>query len=224
MGLVEEGFEVIENILPQTLIESALSEFENKSGEVSSRGIRNAEIKFSFVQEVCNSRQVQSLVSYCLPGNAKLVRAIIFDKTPESNWLVTWHQDKTVAVSEKRSMPGWGPWSVKDGIDHVQPPIEVLESMITLRIHLDDAMKDNGCLKVVPNSEKLGIIEQSQIENIVTTSEVVFCEVGAGDAVLMRPHLLHASSKSVAGKHRRVLHLEYSNYQLASGLSWASNI
>jgi hypothetical protein len=67
------------------------------------------------------------------------VRAIYFDKSSDANWLVPWHQDLTLALRERLESPGFGPWSVKDGIPHVQPPVELLERMLTVRIHFDDA-------------------------------------------------------------------------------------
>lgn len=69
---------------------------------------------------------------------ARPVRAILFDKTPVTNWGLAWHQDRTIAVSTRHEMPGYGPWSLKAGLQHVEPPFDVIESMLTLRIHLDD--------------------------------------------------------------------------------------
>jgi hypothetical protein len=43
-------------------------------------------------------------------------RATLFDKSPTANWLVVWHQDTALPVQERREAPGWGPWSVKDGV------------------------------------------------------------------------------------------------------------
>jgi hypothetical protein len=48
----------------------------------------------------------------------------------------------------------------------------------------------------------------------------VSCAVEAGDALLMRPLLLHASSRSTRATHRRVLHLEYAWFPLPDGLAW----
>ena len=68
---------------------------------------------------------------------AQPVRAVLFDKTPAANWSVAWHQDRTIPVVERIEVDGFGPWSRKDGILHVAPPVGVLERMITLRIHID---------------------------------------------------------------------------------------
>ena len=65
------------------------------------------------------------LVRPYLPGEPVPVRGIYFDKRPGTNWLVAWHQDLTLALKERSEVPGWGPWSVKDGVPHVQPPVDV---------------------------------------------------------------------------------------------------
>ena len=92
--------------------------------------------------------------------------------------------------------------------------------MVTFRLHLDDANEDNGCLKVTPKSHESGILAHAQIEELVNTRKPYNCEAETGDLLIMRHHLLHASSKSLNPDHRRVVHLEYSNYQLPKGLSW----
>lgn len=135
--------------------------------------------------------------------------------------MVSWHQDKTVVLTEKKEIEGWGPWSIKDNAHHVQPPLEVLNHMITFRLHLDEADKNNGCLKVIPKSHEMGILNQVEIKEIVNNNAQYFCEADAGDLIMMKPHLLHSSSKSVSPSHRRVVHIEYSNYPLPENLFWA---
>jgi hypothetical protein len=65
------------------------------------------------------------------------VRAVLFDKTGDVNWSLGWHQDRTIVVRERRETAGFGPWTVKQGLQHVAPPFEILKAMATLRIHLD---------------------------------------------------------------------------------------
>lgn len=43
-----------------------------------------------------------------LGSQPEIVRVIFFDKTPDKNWLVTWHQDKTILVNSKSDIAGWG--------------------------------------------------------------------------------------------------------------------
>jgi ectoine hydroxylase-related dioxygenase (phytanoyl-CoA dioxygenase family) len=148
------------------------------------------------------------------------VRAIYFDKSPAANWSVPWHQDLTVAVRARVDLPGFGPWSTKDGIPHVQPPIDLLERMLTLRIHLDDADRSNGALRVLPGSHRLGRLTADAIEALRIEYPEVLCTAAAGDALLMRPLLLHASRRSTSVRNRRVLHIEYAGFALPSGLRW----
>jgi len=184
-------------------------------------GIRNAEKKFHRVGEMAKSSLFIDLAASILHAQPKIVRVIYFDKTPSQNWLVTWHQDKTVAVTRKVDIPGWGPWSVKDGTHHVQPPVEVLNHMLTLRLHLDHADINNGCLRVIPGSHRLGVLSPSQIAEQIASAPACNCEVNQGDLVVMKPLILHASSKAVTPKHRRVIHIEYCGFDLPSGLAWA---
>ena len=68
---------------------------------------------------------VRAIVDQVLGVDAFVVRATLFDKTELSNWKVPWHQDVTIAVQKRHEVPGYGPWSVKSGVTHVQPPSEV---------------------------------------------------------------------------------------------------
>jgi len=103
----------------------------------------------------------------------------------------------------------------------VQPPVSVLNQMITFRVHLDPASSENGCLRVIPCSHENGILKQKEIDELVKNTESVLCEVKAGDAVVMRPHILHSSSKSIVPEHRRVVHVEFSSYELPNEVNWA---
>jgi ectoine hydroxylase-related dioxygenase (phytanoyl-CoA dioxygenase family) len=149
------------------------------------------------------------------------VRALFFDKTPVTNWKVAWHQDLSIAVAERRDVPGFSGWSLKDGVWHVQPPASVLERMITLRLHLDDCGTENGPLKVIPGSHREGRLSRERIEWWKTHGEVVECHVPACGALLMRPLLLHSSSPARQPAHRRVLHVEFASESLPAGLQWA---
>jgi ectoine hydroxylase-related dioxygenase (phytanoyl-CoA dioxygenase family) len=168
--------------------------------------------------------EIRSLVEPALGSDAFAVRAIYFDKLPGANWKVPWHQDQTIAVKSRIDVPLFGPWSVKEGVPHVEPPISVLERMLTVRIHLDDCTEDNGPLRVIPGSHKLGRQTPDDARGQLDKHGEVACAVKSGGAVLMRPMLLHASSPSVSSMHRRVIHIEFAADQLPSGLEWAGPI
>ena len=172
------------------------------------------------IAELARSARVLELVRPHLPSEPFPVRVIYFDKSPEMNWLVPWHQDLTLALRARAEVPGFGPWSVKDGIPHVQPPIELLQQMLTVRLHLDDADENNGALRVLPGSHRFGRLDAAQIQALRDEHADFLCAASAGDALLMRPLLLHASSRSNSDRHRRILHIEYASFALPSGLEW----
>lgn len=171
------------------------------------------------IADFVSSGALQPFLDYIGLPDAFLVRSILFDKTPESNWKVAWHQDTKIPVREKLPCEGFTAWSVKDGIIHAQPPARVLENMRTLRIHLDPTPAANGALRVVSASHRNGFLSASEIEQL--TDRELVCECDAGDILAMSPLLLHASSPSVQAIHRRVIHLEFANEPLPEPLKWA---
>ena len=133
---------------------------------------------------------------------------------------MAWHQDLTIAVTHQADVPGFGPWSTKDGVVHVQPPVELLQDMITLRLHLDDTDESNGALKVLPGSHVHGRLAAADIERLRGSISEEICRAQRGDALLMRPLILHASGRSTSDRHRRILHIEYAGNDLPDGLHW----
>jgi ectoine hydroxylase-related dioxygenase (phytanoyl-CoA dioxygenase family) len=220
MNELDQGFRLESRFISQATINKLIGEITNANNLKSSHGIRNAEKKFDCIAKLANSEKIIAKARAILDEEPQLVRAIFFDKNPEKNWLVSWHQDKTVSVNKKHHIDSWGPWSLKDNTHHVQPSESVLNNMVTFRIHLDDSNADNGCLKVIPNSHTSGVLTQLEINNVVTSAIFVECEANAGDMLMMRPLILHASSKAKYPKHRRVIHLEFSGYKLPNDLHW----
>lgn len=53
----------------------------------------------------------------------------------------------------------------------MQPSLDVLNSMVTFRVHLDEENEQNGCLKVISNSHSLGILPQERINQLVASEE-----------------------------------------------------
>jgi len=209
-----QGYELSEDFLSPQQVNAFNQATEKLVFSPKSGGIRNIEKKSNYARDLISSNQILETAQQYLDGKPQFVRAILFNKTAENNWLVTWHQDKTIAVSDKFELVGWGPWTVKDGIHHVQPPLEVLNNMVTFRIHLDDTNKNNGCLKLIANSHLHGVMTHTEIQGYIEDKPVISCSAKAGSALVMRPHLLHASSKAISPSQRRVLHIEYSGYQL----------
>src|ERR1700679_3803052 len=77
-------------------------------------GVRNL-LDFSKIRDLADSPAIRAEVETILGSRASVVRGILFDKTEGSNWKVPWHQDVTIAVDRRVEVPGYGPWSVKEG-------------------------------------------------------------------------------------------------------------
>ncbi|HET6374016.1 MAG TPA: phytanoyl-CoA dioxygenase family protein, partial [Candidatus Polarisedimenticolia bacterium] len=144
-------------------------------------------------------------------GMARPFAATLFDKSPSANWLVAWHQDAVLPLREQRAAAGWGPWSKKAGVIYARAPVTALERVVALRLHLDDSTASNGPLRVLPGSHLHGVLSAAAIARFAAQLTPVECAARKGDALVMRPLLLHASSKSRLPVPRRVLHLEYAS-------------
>ncbi len=161
------------------------------------------------------------VVADVLGQAARPVRAILFDKTAATNWALGWHQDRTIAVKERRDVPGYGPWSIKAGVDHVEPPFAIIEQMITLRIHLDPVPADNAPLLIAPGSHRMGRIPEGNIGRVVNRLGRYACLAERGDVWVYATPILHASEASTCATSRRVLQVDYSGAELPKGLIWA---
>lgn len=192
----QEGFAILPGVFGQQEIEHVINAISNIAYEsgVRSRGgvyaIRNLLQMSPVIRELASSAKVRSIVEGTLLNSAWPVRAILFDKTGGANWLVPWHQDLTICVGTRLDVPAYGPWTMKAGIWHVQPPISILERMLSVRIHLDDCNESNGALRVLPGTHRLGRLNAVQIAERQRLATSVSCIVGAGGVVLMRPLLI----------------------------------
>lgn len=151
---------------------------------------------------------------------AQPVRAVLFDKTPATNWSLGWHQDRTIAVRARADVPGYGPWSTKQGIPHVEPPFAITEAMVTLRLHLDDTPADNAPLLIAPGSHRLGRIAEDAIAATVARCGTLACLANAGDVWCYATPILHASAAARGERHRRVLQVDYAATALPPPLVW----
>jgi predicted DNA-binding transcriptional regulator YafY len=152
-----------------------------------------------------------------------ITKALYFDKTPESNWYVTWHQDTIINVKEKIETEGFSGWTKKDNVHGVCPTQDIHDNAVTLRIHLDDARESNGALKIIPGTHRKKL-NDDEISLISQNSFPIVCDVDAGSIHAIKPLLLHSSSKSTNQKQRRVIHLEFNWMDLPNGLEWAEKM
>lgn len=175
------------------------------------------------VREVAIHPAVRRLVDAILGPTSFATRAIFFDKTPDANWALGWHQDSVIAVRERRDAPGFLAWGDEAGVLQVQPPPEILAHMLAIRLHLDDCGPENGALRVLPGSHRHGWLDDA-IDDWRQRVPEVTCAAAAGDVVAMCPTILHASSRATTPKHRRVIHIEYANEDLPHGLEWNQRV
>jgi hypothetical protein len=154
-----------------------------------------------------------------LGPDARPVRAILFDKSEATNWALGWHQDRTIAVAQRREVTGFGPWTVKQRMQHVTPPFALLASMLTLRIHLDPVPRDNAPLLIAPGSHRTLVAEHA-IDRAVSAHGVHACLADAGDIWVYSTPILHASEAAVRPARRRVLQVDYATTILPDGLEW----
>jgi ectoine hydroxylase-related dioxygenase (phytanoyl-CoA dioxygenase family) len=227
-NLEQDGFSILPGVFGRQEIENlivALSKIDKDNG-VRSRGgvyaVRNLLHLSTAINELAYSAKVHSIVEENLAKSAFPVRATLFDKTAGANWLVPWHQDLTICVIARIDVPGYGPWTMKAGVCHVQPPVSILDDMLSVRIHLDDCDEANGALRILPGTHRLGRLMPDQIAEQQRSVASISCVVHAGGVVLMRPLLLHASSAASKAAHRRVIHIDYASSQLTGGLRWST--
>jgi hypothetical protein len=155
-----------------------------------------------------------------LPRNAVAVQCTLFDKSPTKNWLVALHQDLSIPVSRRVESLECSGWSEKEGQVYVQPPISVLEQLVAVRIHIDDCPVESGALRVVPGSHSEGRVDRERAEALRLKHGEIVVPVGRGGALVVRPLILHASSKATSLSQRRVLHFVFGPPRLPLGLEW----
>ena len=214
--ITKAGFAIVPNVLSP----SRLNQLLPVLGEVNGAGQRGM-LNVPAVAKLANSARLLDLARPHLSGEPRPISAIYFDKSPNSNWFVSWHQDLTIPVRARVEVPGFTRWSIKDGVPHVQPPAKLLNQMIAIRLHLDDCDAHNGALRMLLGSHRFGRLSNKQAQELQKECPEVVCRCAAGGALLIRPLVLHASSKSVVEAHRRVLHIEYAGFALPEPLDWS---
>lgn len=213
----QDGFAVVPSCLNEEVIHSLGAQLGE--GSYAKRNL----LALPIVRELAASSAVRNQAEVVLGRQCFTVKGTFFNKTQESNWKVAWHQDLTIMVRERREVAGFGPWTIKEGIVHVQPTADILSRTLAIRLHLDESGSGNGPLRVIPGSHKHGRLSARAVSNY-SKEDSVICTVPRGGALLMRPLLLHTSSPCVVPKPRRVIHLEFATDELPQGLEWFDRI
>ena len=226
-SLSRHGYHTTAPILNEENIRTINSKIDQYLEQQSSgkHAIRQLFIKipslFSYLQSIPKFR---NFLSEILGPDYFLTKSIYFNKPGFSNWFVAYHQDLSISVAHKSEVEGYNNWTQKEGVYGVQPPLEVLENTVTLRIHLDATDATNGALRIIPKSHQKGIIRIDENIDLEAQGEEVMCAVEKGGIFLMKPLTLHASHRSTSARERRVLHLEFCNRPLTAPLTWLEKI
>ncbi len=224
MAIERDGWATTEPVVPANSIDRVtglLAPLGAKREDGSRRlgGVRNI-LTWPAVREFACSRPIRSVAELVLGPACFAVRAILFDKTPTSNWKVVWHQDLTIAVERRLEAPGFGPWTNKEGVPHVQAPVALLGRMLAVRVHLDRCGVENGPMRVLPGSHREGRLSSDAIARWRAEHAPVGPTVERGAVLAFRPLLLHASSAALVPTHRRVIHIEFAAEDLPAPLRW----
>jgi hypothetical protein len=207
-SILTQGFAAIEDVFGSEEIETAKQGLAVAALRRTRAGARHV-LSNASVAKLASDFRLLEIARQILGADARPFRATLFDKSPTANWLVVWHQDTALPLRERHELPGWGPWSVKEGVIYAHAPATALEQVLALRVHLDDSSDRNGPLRVLPGTHMMGVLNDDAIGRLASQIAVVDCLVAAGGIVAMRPLIVHASSKSLIEAPRRVLHIEY---------------
>src|SRR5262249_47026908 len=119
---LRHGFAIVAHLLALDDIAALRDESDRLlAGSPHRAGVRNALATSPLLAELATSGFPAAVGRQILGVAAVPTKLTLFDKTPDANWKVPWHQDLTICVRERREAPGFGAWSVKDGVPHVQP-------------------------------------------------------------------------------------------------------
>lgn len=185
----------------------------------SSAGTRKL-LKLRWCVDLAGELRERSQIRSLLPEDAVAVQCTLFTKSMEKNWLVALHQDLSIPVAFRVPSLECSGWSEKEGDIFVQPPLAVLQTMVAVRLHVDECKAENGALRVVPDSHTFGKLSPEEALRVRDVSGEITVPVPRGGALVMRPLLLHASSKAKSPSPRRVLHFVFGPRNLPEGLLW----
>lgn len=217
------GWAVTPPVVPQLTVD-VLADVLAPLALAGRGGVRNLLDTSPAVRALATSAAVRAVAEAVLGPHCFAVRALLFDKRLEANWKVVWHQDVTIAVRAPARVPGFEVWSEKAGVPHVQPPVELLERMLAVRVHLDDCGIANGPVRVIEGSHRVGRLSPGAIDHWRAHQPPVECLAERGAILAFRPLLLHASAPAVSPAHRRVVHLEFAAEALPPPLEWHARV
>jgi Phytanoyl-CoA dioxygenase (PhyH) len=217
--LDQAGAVVSEGVVSDDAVSRLRKEFQGTTPERA--GVRSFDVPSGLGDLIGPHGAMGALAAKLAGRPARPVRVLFFDKTPVSNWAVPWHQDRTIAVKERRDIDGYGPWSRKGGIVHVEPPVPILEGMLALRLFVDDCGVEDGPLEVAIGSHRRGRVPVREVCDIAAKSAIFTATGKAGDVLAIKALAIHRSKRAVSPSRRGTLHVDYALVDVPELLEWA---
>lgn len=208
----ENGYIVLEQLIAPQQLQQITQQLANIT--LTTAGSREL-LSETWCQMLATELKLNEQLIPLLPSNPIAIQCTLFIKTADKNWLVPLHQDLSISLREKLDKQGFTGWSAKQTRVFAQPPAEILAQLVAVRLHIDDCLAEHGPLKVVAGTHKDGRIPEKEwpVRRDLQGEET--CITAKGGAVIMRPLLLHSSSKAIQANGRRVLHFLFAPKALA---------
>jgi hypothetical protein len=105
--IAEQGFAITNGIFSNAEIRALEKELQLADLPRSRAGTRHA-LRNSAVAKIANHPSLLGMAREVLGVAAIPYRATLFDKSPVSNWLVIWHQDKRFPCARRTRLPDGG--------------------------------------------------------------------------------------------------------------------
>jgi ectoine hydroxylase-related dioxygenase (phytanoyl-CoA dioxygenase family) len=215
-----DGFAIVPGVVTAARLAAVEKAFDALGGGAGAREL----LAHAGCRELAAALRAHPAIAGALPAGHVAVQCTAFEKSAARNWLVTLHQDLAIPVAGRVDDPALRGWSRKAGTWFVQPPAAVLATLVAIRVHVDDCAEDDGPLQVVAGSHVRGGLGDADAFALRDARGTTTCPVARGGAMLMRPLLLHASSKARGTSRRRVLHYLFGPAALPHGLRWPEGI
>jgi len=216
-AFLRDGFAVIPAVLDATQCDDVAA--STAACVADTPGTRSL-LTHDWCRALAATLRAHPAVGALIPAGHVAVQCTYFEKSVDRNWLVPIHQDLSIPVRARVEHPALRGWSEKEGTVFVQPPAELLATLVAVRVHLDDSSAHDGALQFVPATHTRGRIDAAEASRLRQDGPVVTCAVGRGGVLVMRPLALHASSKATGTSRRRVLHVVFGPPTLPYGLEW----
>ncbi|MEO1139677.1 MAG: phytanoyl-CoA dioxygenase family protein [Pseudomonadota bacterium] len=171
--------------------------------------------------QAVKAQQVSHQIAGLWPG-MKPVRIVSFDKSSASNWKVSWHQDRVIAVKARADVPAFSNWSQKNDVWHCEPPLEILQEMLFVRLHLDPSTPETGAMEIAVGSHKAGLVRREHAKAVAQEYQTEMTEAAPGDVLILPMLALHKSDRAVRPDSRAVLRIDFAPENLLPApLAWS---